>query len=182
MTRGIAYSKPLAAAAAAAVFATSAMCWLHTTTNTKLSELRKRDAAVEDGLGAQIAAMAPYENGDLETLRAQVGRYRTRLGSKGTWDRLVRRLGSGWIAESGPKYDKSGYSIQLGTFKLVSHAVSDWPEIVNVVKELETIPGVGISEFSMKTSGSGNRRTLDTASIAVVIQADRDESNRPTAP
>jgi hypothetical protein len=182
MIRGVAYSRPFAAAATAALIAAGAMFWIRLATHAKLSELRLHAANSERDLATRIGALSAYESDNVDALRRQVGLFRVRLGTDGTWDRLVRRLGGGWSAESGLREDKSGYSLQPGTFRLLSHAVGEWPDIVEAVKDLEAIPGVGIAEIEMKTSGSGDRRSLDTARILVLIQASRTGPNSATTP
>jgi hypothetical protein len=51
-----------------------------------------------------------------------------------------------------------------------SPATTDWPDIVDAVKDLEDCPGVRIIEFEMKTSGDRERRSVDLVKIVVAIQ------------
>jgi hypothetical protein len=173
MIRGISYSKGLAAAAAAALIAAGATLWMRVATKASLLDLRQRAVNAERDLRDRINAMSPYEDEDVIRLRRQVDQFRTHLGSDGTWEGLVRRLGAGWSAEVGSREDRGGYSVQLGTLTLQSHAVTEWPGIVDMTGQLEAMPGVGIAELEMKTSGSGDRRSLDTARIVVVIQTNQ---------
>jgi hypothetical protein len=173
MIRGIQYSRPLVAAGAVAVVASCTMIWLSLELNAKISEQRRRASSLEASLSGQIAAKSVYESEDLDALRDKVGRFRVRLGSEGTWERLVRQFGDGWTAESGPKDDKNGYCIQYGTFKLLSPAVADWPKIIEAVKDSEAIPGVGVAEIEMKSSGGHDRRSLDLVRILVAVQTSR---------
>jgi hypothetical protein len=182
MTRGVAYSKPLAVAAAAALAGAFVLLWARMATDASLSQARLHAASAEGDLTTRVTAMSAYASENLDALRRQVGNFRVHLGAEDTWEGIVRLVGNGWIAEPGPKEERNGYSVQLGTLKLGSHSVGDWPEIVDTVKALEATPGVGIAEFEMKTSGSGDRRSLDTARILVVIQASRTRPNPPTTP
>jgi len=182
MTRGLIFSKALAAAAAAALIAASATYWVRAAAKTDLVAQRRQAATAERELRTRVDAMAAYESENLDSLRRQVGRFRTHLGTESTWDGLVRALGSGWSAEIGPRDDRGAYSIQLGTLTLVSHAVGEWPGIVDALGQLEAMPGVGIAEFEMKTSGSSDSRTLDTARMGVVIQTTRAVLNPKITP
>jgi hypothetical protein len=182
MTRGIAYSKPLVAAGAAALVAASAMFWMHRATSAKISELRRHAATEESDLLNRINAMSAYESENVDSMRRQVGRFRMHLGTEATWDILVSRLGNRWVVDKGSKEEKGIYSVQLVTLRLVSHAVGEWPSIVEAVGQLEAIPGVGIAEFEMKTSGADDRRSLDTARILVAIQTSRAALNSSNTP
>lgn len=173
MTRGLIFSKPLAVAGAAALIAASAMLWVRSSTQADLVALRRDGETAQRDLRNRVDSMSAFENDNLESLRRRVGRFRMHLGTEGTWDGLVRALGNGWSAEIGPRDDRGAYSVQLGTLTLVSHAVGEWPAIVGAAGQLEAMPGVGIAEFEMKTSGSGDRRSLDTARMVVVIQTTR---------
>ncbi len=179
MIRGISYSKPLVAAALVAFSLGGMLSLLRLTAGARLSEQRREAASDEQALRRQIAGLSAYENENLETLRRRVSRFRGRLGTDGTWETIVQRLGSGWVAESGPREDRSGFFIQPGTLTLVAHAVEEWPGIVDAVRDIEAVSGAAISRFEMKASGSGSQRSLDKAMIQVEIQASRAETNIP---
>jgi hypothetical protein len=182
MTRGVTYSKPLAVAAMIALGAAGTMLSARLATEARLSKLQRDSAADERALQTRIAAMSDYETENVASLRREVSRFRVNLAAFGTWESLVASLGSAWDCEPGPKDERNGYSIQLGTLRLLSHAVGEWPEIVNTVGRLEALPGVGIAELEMKTSGTGDRRSLETTRILVVIQASREAAKSTLTP
>jgi hypothetical protein len=128
---------------------------------------------LEGNLSKQIAARADCRDSDLDALRARVGTFRGQLGPEDAWERLVRQFGKGWAAEAGPTDGRDGYSIQIGTFVLLSPAASDWPAIVELVKAAEHLPGVGIAGFEMKSRGSRDRCAVDLVKIKVAIQSRR---------
>jgi hypothetical protein len=179
MIRGVSYSKPLLATALVAISTAGGLSLLRLKTGARLSEQRRDAASAEQKLRGRIAGLSAYENENLEALRLRVSRFRGRLGTDGTWETIVRRLGSGWVAESGPREDRSGFFIQPGTLTLVAHAVEEWPGIVDAVGDIEAVAGAAISGFAMKASGSGVLRSLDKATIQVEIQASRTETNLP---
>jgi hypothetical protein len=174
MTRGVAYSKPLAVAAMIALGAAGTMLWARLATEAGLSKLRRDSAADKRALQTRIAAMSDCETENVDSLRREVSRFRVNLAAFGTWESLASSLG--------PKEERNGYSIQLGTLRLLSHAVGEWPEIVSTVGRLEALPGVGIAELEMKTSGTGDRRSLETTRILVVIQASREAAKSTLTP
>jgi hypothetical protein len=57
--------------------------------------------------------------------------------------------------------------------RLKSPSPADWPAIVEAVRVSEGLPGVGVAEFDMKTSGTRERRTVDSVAILVVVQSRR---------
>jgi hypothetical protein len=170
MIRGVQYSMPLAGAGVAALAAATVMAWLRFDLNAEIVEQRSSASIAEASLSSQIAAKSIYERERLDALREQIGRFRMRLGTDGTWERVVRQFGPGWNAEMGVRDDRSGYSIQYGIFELVSPTVADWPRIVEAVRESEAVPGVGIAEFEMKASGGPGKRMLDLVRILVVVE------------
>lgn len=170
MIRGVQYSSPLAALAALALVSTVAMSWLRLDLNAEIVEQRRGASIAEASLSRQIAAKSTFEREHLEALREQVGRFQVQLGTDGTWERVVRQFGPGWNAKLGAREDRSGYSIQYGTFELMSPSVADWPRIIEAVKDSEAIPGAGIAEFQMKASGGPGKRTLDLVRILVAFQ------------
>jgi hypothetical protein len=58
---------------------------------------------------------------------------------------------------------------------LKSPATTDWPQIVDAVKASESLPGVGIVGFEMKTSGDHEHRSVDFVRVVVAIQMLRSE-------
>jgi hypothetical protein len=170
MIRGVSFSRVLAAAGSAAIVAACATLWLRLEVNSEDLEHRRLASGLEASLSAQISAKAVYDDARLEAMRSRVGRFRLQLGTNDTWDRLVRGFGEGWKAEVGPRDERNGFSIQYGVFRLKSPALADWPEIVERLKDSEALPGVGIVEFEMKTSGSREQRSLDMVRILVAVQ------------
>jgi hypothetical protein len=177
MIRGISYSKPIAAAAMGALALGGVLFLLRTSASARLSEQRREAAEAEGKIRRQIAGLSAYESGNLEDLHRRISRFRERLGTDGTWESLVRRLGSGWVAESGARDDRKGYFLQAGTLSLVAHTVEEWPVIVDAVRVIEAVPGVAVSGFEMRASGSGERRSLDKATVQVEIQASSTEAS-----
>lgn len=181
MIRGVQYSKPLAAGAAAVAIASSMLIWQHHELGAKISEQRRNAAIAESNLESEVAAKSMYESEYLNALRDQMSRSRVQLGDEGTWGRLVRRLGDRWSAEPGQMDGKGGQSIRYGTMRLLLPTVTDWAKIVEAVTNSEEIPGVGIAELEMKTSGSRDRRTLDLVRILIAIQTRRTGENPSAA-
>ncbi len=180
MIRGFQYSLSLATLGGAALVAMSAMTWLHFQLNAENHEQRQRATIAEANLSAQIAAKSMYERENLEALRERVGQLKIRLGTDGTWERVVGQFGPGWNSQLGTKDERGIYSIQYGTLEMVSPSPSDWPRIVEAVKASEAIPGVGIAELEMRASGGLGKRTLDVVRILVAVQtraADKFRTN-----
>jgi hypothetical protein len=179
MTRGLSYSKPLAAGALAALAFGGVLFLLRLSARVDLAKQRQEAAAEEGRLRKQIDGLSAYESESLGALRRRIVRFQGQLGTDGTWERIVRRLGSAWVAESGPREDRKGYFLQAGTFTLVAHAVEEWPGIVDAVRDIEAIPGATICGFEMRASGSADRRSLEKTTIEVEIQMSQAEPKPP---
>jgi hypothetical protein len=164
----------------ASVIAACAMSWRHLDLKANIAQQRRLAAVAEAKLTSEITAKSMYEGESLDALREQVGRSRVQLGDPGTWGRLVRQFGDGWTAESGPTEDRGGYVIRYGTVRLLAPSVTDWPRIVEAVKDSEAMRGVGIAEFEMRASGDRDRRSLDLVRILVAVQSSRTESTTAT--
>jgi hypothetical protein len=167
--------------AAAAMIAACAMTWRHHGLAARISEERSRAATVEANLNAEIAANSMYDSTSLTALRDRVGRSRIRLGDEATWGRLAGRFGEGWTVEAGAADEKGEHSIQYGTIRLQSPSVADWPKIVEAVADLEAMPGVGIAELEMTSSGGRDRRSLDLVRILVAVHTKRSGSKSSSA-
>jgi hypothetical protein len=170
MTRGVSYSRWCAAASAAGVGAALFAVLLHHHEIRGRSGRLEEIAAQENDLLAQIAAKSGFDRPAMEALRARVGRFRIHLGPDGSWDRAVRLMGKAWAADAGAREDREGYSVQAGTFRLQSPATNDWPQIVDAVRALGQIPGVGVIGFEMRTSGERERRSVELVEILVAVQ------------
>jgi hypothetical protein len=179
MIRGISYSRPLAAGALAALSLVGGLFLLRMTARADLSKQRRVAEAAEGTLNRQMAGLSAYQSENLETLRRRIAHFQSQLGTDGTWERIVRRLGSAWVAECGTRQDRSGYYLQDGTFTLVAHAVDEWPGIVDAVRDIEAIPGAAVSGIEMKASGTAERRALDKTTIQVEVKVSRAETNLP---
>jgi hypothetical protein len=177
MTRGFEYSRLLAAAASGAVAVAGGMFWLHVALKARWSEHLRRASSVEARMSEQVAALSEFEAEKLEALRSKVGRVRVQLGPEDTWERLIAKLGDSWAVEAGHREERTGCSVQCGVFRLKSPVVSDWPAIVEALKDSEALPGVGIAEIEMQTSGNLERRSLDYVRILVTVQAARRGAN-----
>jgi len=81
MIRGVQYSKPLAAGAAAVAIAGSMMIWQHHELSAKISEQRRRAAIAESNLEGEVAAKSMYESEYLNALREQMSRSRKAPGA-----------------------------------------------------------------------------------------------------
>jgi hypothetical protein len=173
MTRGLVFSRALAAACSAAAAAACAAFWLHAHMGSAISRRQRLAADLEAGLAAQIAAKSEYEGEKLEALRDRVRRTRLLLGAEDTWDRLVRRFGERWTVESGPREERSGSSVQFGTFRLKSPVLADWTGIIETLGDSEALPGVGITGIEMRTSGGLERRSMDSVTVRVAVQMRR---------
>jgi hypothetical protein len=173
MIRGVSYSKPLAAAGAASIVAACAMYWLRAGAAVNLEDGRRRAFGLEGELAAQIVAWSGFDDGKLSALRDQVKLFRVRLGPAGTWERLIAHLGDRWTEEGTSRDDRNGCTIQLGAFSLKSPSVTDWPRIVEALRDSEALPGVGITEFQMKASGSREHRSIDLVRFRVAVRTRR---------
>jgi hypothetical protein len=170
MNRGVKFSKPLASAAAAAMVAACALSWAQIEKRAEISDQSRRGSARETELSSQIAERSEFDDSSLGRLRKRADQFRGRLGSAGTWERAVNRLGAAWLVASVRQEDRLGCKVQTGTFSLSSTSVGIWPDIVSAVGDLETIPGVGVVKFEMRTSGNVDRRSLDIARIILVVR------------
>jgi hypothetical protein len=61
----------------------------------------------------------------------------------------------------------------MGTFELLSPALSDWSKTIEVIGTTESLPGVGIANFEMKTSGNREHRSVDFVRIVVEVHSRR---------
>jgi hypothetical protein len=179
MRVGFKYSKLHIAAAAAGTGAACAAVWLHIVLGGETVEERRRGQDSEGSLTAQIAAKSMYGNARLSALRDEVARSSAQLGGKGSWESLVGRLGNAWACETETVEGMDAYPVRYGTFRLASPAVADWSAIVEAVGNSEAIPGVGIAEIEMKSSGDRTRRSLDLVRIQVAVQTSRAERLAP---
>ena len=173
MIRGIIYSKTraaLCAGAFCALIAAGALC--HHTASSRSSWLRQ--AADREGiLCAQIAGLGECEDSELEAMRGRVRELRARLGSPDAWERLVGHLGAGWVAGPVSREEMGGYLAGVGSISLREPSISDWPRIVEAVRAIEEVPGAGILDFEMRTSGDRERRVVDTVTVVVSTQTAR---------
>ena len=170
MTRGLAYSKGLVILCSAAIAALGAMFGACERLKSTVREHQRRASDNQSNLLVQITAGAEYENDRLEALRNNVHRIRLQVGANNTWDRIVKRFGGRWTVEAGPKKVRYGCSVQDGVFELKSPALADWFEIIDTLGDSEALPGVGVSEFTMKASGDLERRSLDLVRVVVTVQ------------
>ncbi len=177
MIKGLAFSTGLAAASSTAIAAACVMFWTRTELQSKATEHQRRNSDIESGLSAEIAAKSEFESDRLKSLKSRAGLLRVHLGAADTWDRLVKRFGAGWTVEAGPKDERSGCTFQYGSFTLKSPVLADWPGIIETLKDSERLPGVGIAEIEMKTSGNLERRSLDSVRILVAVQTGRKGSD-----
>jgi hypothetical protein len=178
MIRGVSYSRWSAAVSAAGIGAALLAVLIHNhdvrSRSARLSEVAGR----ESDLLAQIGAKSGFDQTSMDALRAKVNRFRVRLGPEGSWDRAVRLMGKAWAAFAEPRDDREGFSVQTGTFRLESPATDDWPQIVEAVKGLEQIPGVGVIGFEMRTSGDRERRSVDLVKVLVAVQTLRSAQSQ----
>jgi hypothetical protein len=177
MTRGLAYSRVLAAVCSAAVAPACATLWLHTHLESAISEHQHRAAAMEEGVSAEIVAMSEFGAERLETLRGRVRQARLLLGTEDTWDRLVRRFGERWAVEPGPRDDRDGSTVQYGTFRLKSPMLADWSGIIETLGDSEALPGVGITRIEMRTDGGLERRAFTSVIVRMAVQMRRRGGN-----
>jgi hypothetical protein len=167
MTRGVAFSKPLALGAATAMAVVCVLFWVRIAKKKEVFEQRREGVVVEAGLSSQIAAKSEFESSNLGELRKRADQF---LGGGGTWQRAMGRLGSAWLAGPVRRDEKAWCTMQTAAMSLSSHSVREWPDIVSAVRDLEAIPGVDVAEFEMKSSGTGDRRSLDAARILLVVR------------
>ena len=173
MIRAVAYSKSRAFACAAGVGALLAVCAVRHHVASLRSSWLRLTAGKEGALCAEIAGLGAYESPCLENLRRQVRGFRTNLGAPDTWERLAGLLGKAWTTEPGRREDRDGYSVSVGTVALTAPATSDWPQIVDAVRAVEQVPGVGVVGFEMRTSGDREHRVVDLVKVIVSTQTQR---------
>jgi hypothetical protein len=94
-----------------------------------------------------------------------VARFRSLLGPKDTLETVITRLGKGWIANPAPVNHRDGFSVELSTFRRISPTIEDWQKDIDIVGALESLPGVGIVSFEMKTSGALDGRKVERMEI-----------------
>jgi hypothetical protein len=167
MIKGIEYSKRLAALCALVLSATVAMVCLYEEMETRRHLRLNAYGNAVRCIAEQIAARADCEDSDLVALRGKVERSRSLLGSKDTLEILVRTFGTGWSIISNAKDDRSGFEVQLSTFRMRNPTLGDWQKIVDLVGSLEQLPGVGIENFRMNTSGDIEHREVSVVEVIV---------------
>jgi hypothetical protein len=170
MTKGISCSRSLSVVAGAAFGVAAALYWMCSSLRGDVSERVRGYVVFESELSSQIAANSKYSDENLDALRANVGRIRLRLGDGLTWSRLEAKMGERWALQGTSHSEVNGYSTRTGAIERQSPDVGDWPEIVAAVEEWEAIPGVSVTAVEMKTSGSSDRRSLDTARFLVSVR------------
>jgi hypothetical protein len=169
--KGVAYSRWAAVTAGAAIVAAvMSLLWHAETTRMSgreiiLGQMQDREAA------ERVAAESEFDEVHLQGLREKVSLFRVRLGDEGTWAKILGRLGSGWSVDRLDKAERLGYSVQYGTFRMTSPEVSDWQSIIETVRFVEGLPGAGIGEFEMRSSGDGVQRSLSLVSMVVVVHS-----------
>lgn len=171
MIRGIAYSRLSCALCVTGVGTACLMALVHRHLTGECTNRRCNSADLESSLSSQIASKKGCGESDLDELRKRVERFRGQLGPDDAWMRLVHQFGRRWKVEAGPKEDKDGYSIQIGTFLLTSPTVADWPEIIEAVGAAEQLPGVGIAGIQMRSTGSRKSRSVEIVRVLVDIHA-----------
>jgi len=129
-------------------------------------ELQCRD------LSARVESLVEFDDAHLKAQREKVERFRMRLGAGATWDRVLSKVGA-WVQETAATSESGAFVTRTGRFRMKSPSVSDWPQIVETVSSLESIPGIGISQLELKSSGSATQRSLDFVGMVVVVQMAR---------
>jgi hypothetical protein len=173
MKEGITYSGRLASLCGVTLGAAILMAWLRQDLALRQTLKLRVAGKLEADLGRQIAANSDYEKSNLEALRTRVDRFQYFLGSENTWKEIIQQFGKSWRCEAGTKSDRDGYSVQMGTFELLSPALSDWSKTIEVIGTTESLPGVGIANFEMKTSGNSEHRSVDFVRIVVEVHSRR---------
>jgi hypothetical protein len=179
MKKGVVCSRSLLVVAGVLFTLTCGLIWLRFKLKAELADRTRSDVATENALATQIAAMPGSEDEDLDLLRSKIDRIRLQLGDGLTWPRMVSTLGPQWQPQTSTWTEKSGASLRTEILERRNPELEDWPEIVSSVNALESFPGVSISDFEMRTSGSRENRTLDVTRVTLSIRS-RMPSNSPS--
>jgi hypothetical protein len=171
MIRGIAFNRKKGALAAASIAAAAVSLVIR----AEVARAVSRESAVGryqcQQMVGQVQAESEFDAAHLNGLREKVSRFRGRLGDESTWGRLVGKLGPDWSLDAVTRADRVGYSVEFGTFRMKTPTVSDWQAILETVRFVEGLPGVGIGEFEMKAIGDGVQRSLSLVSMVVVVHS-----------
>lgn len=173
MNRGFTCSKASAAFAAASMAAAGAMFALRSNLGLRIAEHRVRAASLENDLSIRISARSEYDEANLDSLRSEVGQFRTQLGPPGGWERVAGLFARRWKMEAEPTSEARDFESQSCTFRMISPKVSDWPEIMDTVKEVEAVPGAGIMEIQIQAAGGREHVNLETVRVLVSVRTRR---------
>jgi hypothetical protein len=171
MIKGFAFAKNRAVLAMASVVAAAAAMLIRAELARRISREVAEGQIKEQQMIGQVRAESEFDGTHLDGLREKVSQFRGRLGDESTWGRLVGRLGATWSLEAVTRAQRIGYSVQFGTFRMKTPTISDWQAILETVRFVEGLPGVGIVEFEMKAVGDGVQRSLGLVSMVVVLHS-----------
>jgi len=169
MIRGVAFSRPLAAAAAVGWVSTAGAEWLRL---EDLSQRARGERAREDlasNVSRQIAAKEDFDNKKMNSELRSAGESNPRLLSVDEWSAFMREIGAGWSLTFDPMDAHGDYSVQRATLRLRSPDVGDWPHIVAAVKAAEKRPGLRVLAIKLKAGGDQQRRSMEEAEIVLSI-------------
>ena len=174
MKKGFDYSDRILIAAVLAIGLSGVLAWARSAAATSVTETRRRGAELESALGAQIAAKAEFDHARLESLKADVRRFRSHLGSKEAWQHMTDTLGKRWICEDIAREDSGGYSLQSGSLSMLSPLTADWPQIMDALKTISEMPGVSLVEIRVRSKGGREGRTLESVKIRVAVRSNSE--------
>jgi hypothetical protein len=133
-------------------------------------KIRNLDDSAGD-IVRQIANKPFNETSDVASLQCRVARFRSLLGPEGILETVITSVGKAWIANPGPVNHRDGFSVELSTFKKLSPTVEDWKQVIGMLGALESMPGVGIASFEMKSSGALDSRKVELLEIIVEMDS-----------
>jgi hypothetical protein len=171
MKRGIRFSRRPAAAAVASLTALLVALGFHLHASAAAAAEARRSASHIEELSRRTAADAAYDDPALGELRDRIERFRRELGTTDALSRLAGQLGSRWSLGSARALDRGLYRVHQASASLTAPEVSDWPAIVEAVREAEDIPGVSVPEIELRSSGDLGRRSLDLVRMACLVRA-----------
>ena len=171
MTEGTTFSKRYVALCSVAIGVAILMAWLCQETAANRKAKLSNASGDEREISRQIAARSAFADSDLAALRLHVDRFQVLLGPEDQLATVVRGFGSSWDAESNSTEERNGFSVHIETFRKLAPRIADWSKAIDLLGELELLPGVGIARFEMRTIGDHSHRSVDFLKVVVEIHS-----------
>jgi hypothetical protein len=167
------YSKRCAAASSVATIVALAVFLWRAELASRYAGLLRADRQQEQDAVARMSAMSNYDEAHLSATRERARRFRLGLGRKATVEAALRCLGARWVGNATTSTDHGSYVTNTESFAMTSPTPADWPGIVGTVETLERLPGVGVQEMELKSEEGAGARSLEEATLVLVIQVAR---------